>query len=51
MPSLFRIADLSGEVPVKVLKIRSEVKEEDTWDLSPLFQDDAAWEAEFCLPR
>ncbi len=47
MPSLFRIADLSGEVPVKVLKIRSEVKEEDTWDLSPLFQDDAAWEAEF----
>ena len=47
MLSLFRIADLSGEVPVKVLKIRSEVKEEDTWDLSPLFQDDAAWEAEF----
>ena len=47
MFSTFRIADLSGEIPPKTLKIRSEVPESDTWDLTPLFADDAAWETEF----
>ncbi len=47
MPSFFRIADLSGEAPIKALKTRSEVPVADTWDLAPLFPDDAAWEAEF----
>ena len=47
MHSISRIADLSGEAPVKGLKIRTEVLPGDTWDLTPLFADDAAWEAEF----
>jgi oligoendopeptidase F len=34
----------SGAVP---LKTRSEVAPSDTWDLTPIFPDDAAWEAEF----
>ncbi len=36
--------------PVETAKktpLRSEVRLEDTWDLTPLFSDDAAWEAEF----
>ncbi len=42
-----RIADLSGETPASALKNRIEVHKADTWDLSPIFPDDAAWEAEF----
>ena len=42
-----RIADLSGETAVSRLKNRSEVSPGDTWDLTPIFPDDAAWEAEF----
>lgn len=45
--SIFPIADLSGELPAKGLKNRSEVAASDTWDLSPLFADDTAWELEF----
>jgi oligoendopeptidase F len=45
--SLSSIADLSGEAPLSSLKLRNAVSECDTWDLSPLFPDDAAWEAEF----
>ena len=41
------IADLSGEAPNTILKNRSEVHPGDTWDLTPIFPDDAAWEAEF----
>ena len=41
------IADLSGEAPALGLKSRSEVPLSDTWDLSPLFADDAEWEGEF----
>lgn len=44
-PSL--IADLSGENAASTLKSRPEVPVGDTWDLSPIFEDDAAWEAEF----
>ena len=40
------IADLSGEVPGSTLKSRSEVPLGDTWDLTPIFGDDASWEAE-----
>jgi len=29
------------------LKTRTEVAHADTWDLTPIFPDDAAWEAEF----
>ncbi len=32
---------------VKTLLPRAKVKPEDTWDLSSLFTDDAAWEAAF----
>ena len=42
-----RIADLSGEAPASALKSRSEVAPTDTWDLTPIFPNDAAWEAEF----
>ena len=45
--SIFQIADLSGELPAKGLKNRSEVAASDTWDLSLLFADDTAWELEF----
>lgn len=45
--SIFPIADLSGELPAKGLKNRGEVAASDTWDLSPLFADDTAWESEF----
>ena len=41
------IADLSGEGGTSTLKTRSEVPVADTWDLTPIFPDDAAWEAEF----
>ncbi len=46
-PLACRIADLSGEIHSSGLKIRSEVLRDDTWDLSVLFVDDAAWEEEF----
>jgi len=42
------IADLLGEGSLPSgPKIRSEVLEADTWDLSPLFPNDSAWEKEF----
>ena len=41
------IADLSGEGGASALKTRSQVPAADTWDLTPIFPDDAAWEAEF----
>jgi len=41
------IADLSGGPAHSTLKSRPEVAVPDTWDLSPIFPDDAAWEAEF----
>ena len=41
-----RIADLSGEASVSMIKSRSEVPTGDTWDLSPIFANDAAWEHE-----
>ncbi len=49
LTSISSIADLSGEAQsqTSMPKLRSEVSEDDTWDLSPLFSDDAAWEAEF----
>ena len=37
---------MSTETVVK-LPSRSEVKPEDTWDLTKLFADDAAWDAAF----
>jgi oligoendopeptidase F len=46
-PSISRIADLSGETPSSGVKTRAEVPVEDTWDLTPLFADDAAWESGF----
>ena len=42
-----RIADLSAESPASTIKSRTEVSSGDTWDLSPIFNDDAAWETEF----
>ena len=47
MPLSHRIADLSGEMPASGLKVRSEVLEGDTWNLTVLFPNDAAWEDEF----
>jgi len=41
------IADLSGEGGASGLKTRSQVPAADTWDLTPIFPDDAAWEEEF----
>ena len=41
------IADLSVDLPVSTLKNRSEVPAAETWDLTPIFRDDLAWEAEF----
>ena len=41
------IADLSGDAPLSTLKSRSDVPAGDTWDLTPIFADDAAWESEF----
>ena len=41
------IADISGDGGGSGLKGRSEVAVGDTWDLTPIFPDDAAWEAEF----
>lgn len=41
------IADLSGEGGTSTLMTRSQVPFTDTWDLTPIFPDDAAWEAEF----
>jgi oligoendopeptidase F len=48
-PPHYLITDLTGEAPANGLKTRGEVAEHDTWDLSPLFPDDAAWEAEFSV--
>ena len=42
-----RIADLSAESPASTIKSRAEVSSGDTWDLSQIFIDDAAWETEF----
>ena len=42
-----QIADISGETLLSGLKDRSEVPTGDTWDLSPLFANDEAWEMEF----
>lgn len=36
-------------VEIKRTPLRAEVAESDTWDLTPLFADDDAWEAEFRL--
>ena len=41
------IADLSGNGGVTTLKTRSQVGVADTWDLTPIFPDDASWESEF----
>ena len=41
------IADLSGNGGTTALKSRSQVDVADTWDLTPIFPDDASWEAEF----
>jgi oligoendopeptidase F len=41
------IADLSAATTAPTLKSRAEVAPGDTWDLSPLFSDDTAWETEF----
>ena len=41
-----RIADLSGET-ASPLRARSDVPLADTWDLTRIFPDDAAWESEF----
>lgn len=41
------IADLSGDGGATTLKTRSQVAAADTWDLTPIFPDDAAWEKEF----
>jgi len=41
------IADLSGNGGTTALKSRSQVALPDTWDLTPIFPDDASWEAEF----
>lgn len=46
-PFLAFIADLSVESGPTNLKARSEVPAADTWDLSPVFPDDEAWEKEF----
>ena len=40
--------ETSAEAPaIKKTPLRSEVRIEDTWDLSPLFANDEAWEAAF----
>lgn len=41
------IADLSGDGGAATLKSRAQVPLADTWDLTPIFPDDASWEAEF----
>jgi len=41
------ITDLTGDSTVSKLKSRAEVPAAETWDLTPIFQDDLAWEAEF----
>lgn len=45
---MFRNSAVAEEPPAaKKTPLRSEVAVADTWDLTPLFPDDAAWEAEF----
>jgi oligoendopeptidase F len=45
---MFWNSAVAEEVPAaKKTPLRSEVAVEDTWDLTPLFADDAAWEADF----
>jgi oligoendopeptidase F len=46
-PSSLMIADLSGNGGSRGLNTRAEVAVSDTWDLTPIFPDDEAWEAEF----
>jgi len=41
------VAEPPAPAEAKKTPLRSEVRAEDTWDLTPLFPDDAAWEAEF----
>ena len=41
------IADISGTGGPNTLKTRAQVAVADTWDLTPIFPDDASWEAEF----
>ncbi len=41
------IAETAPAPAAKKTPLRSEVRDEDTWDLTPLFEDDAAWEEEF----
>lgn len=41
------VAEPPAAPAAKKVPLRSEVRVEDTWDLAPLFPDDAAWEAEF----
>jgi oligoendopeptidase F len=38
---------MSGAVSTPGLRSRAEVPQADTWDLSPIFPDDEAWESEF----
>jgi len=41
------VAEPPAPAEAKKTPLRSEVRAEDTWDLTPLFLDDDAWEAEF----
>ena len=41
------ITDLTGDSTLSKLKSRAEVPAAETWDLTPIFRDDLAWEAEF----
>lgn len=41
------ISDLTGDSTLSKLKSRTEVPAAETWDLTPIFRDDLAWEAEF----
>jgi oligoendopeptidase F len=41
------VAEPPAPAEAKKTPLRSEVRLEDTWDLTPLFPTDAAWEAEF----
>jgi oligoendopeptidase F len=47
--SISLIADISAEANASTLKYRADVPVADTWDLSPIFPDDAAWETEFVV--
>jgi len=47
--SISLIADISVDANPSTLKNRADVPIADTWDLSPIFADDAAWETEFAV--